>query len=604
MIRRKNKSASTGPGAQPQLSVAQAFGVAVRYMRAGQLRRADEACVKVLGADPMHLDALHLRGVVAFRVGQPERAVAIMERVIKLNPAHAQAQNDLGMILHGMGQHARAEMHLKKALEQSPKMATAYLNLGNVYRSSGQLTAAEKNYRRAIRLKPGLADAYGNLSLVQSNLGRAEDAEKTARKGIKVKPRYGLMHSRLASALDRQGLFDEAIAAHKKAIELQPGLAGPHLDLAYSLAGNGHIEQANASYKEVLKLDPQNVRALDGLVRLNRFTDYNDHIRNMEARVGSNRLSEPDRMLLIFSLAKVFEDIGDFARAFEYLQRGNALNRKSFTYSMATTNSMFSDIEEAFSAEAFSRFSGAGLADDTPIFILGMPRSGTSLAEQIVSSHPDVVGAGELSIMNTIAGKFVSDPTKPGFGEAVARASFEQFGELGRDYLDELRLYSKKARFITDKMPGNLLYVGLIKLILPNAKIVHCRRNPADNCLSIYKTYFASGGLHYAYDLKELGQYYRHYEKLMAHWHQVLPGFVFDLKYEDLIADQRGQTEKLLEWCGLDWSEDCMNFFNNKRLVNTASIAQVRQPVYKSSIRLSQKYGSALDPLLQALDEN
>ncbi len=218
-----------------------------------------------------------------------------------------------------------------------------------------------------------------------------------------------------------------------------------------------------------------------------------------------------------------------------------------------------------------------------------------------MSSHPDVTGAGELSLMNSLSAQFVRDPTNPDFCEAVEGADVEQFTGLGGDYLRALRLYSSDARFITDKMPGNMLYVGLIKLMLPNAKIIHCRRDPVDTCLSVYKNYFSSGGLSFAYDLGELGHYYREYESLMAHWHQVLPGFVYDLTYEELIADQRGQTQKLLEWCELDWSEDCMNFFQAKRLVNTASIVQVRQPVYKSSISLWKKYGSALNPLLEAL---
>ncbi|HHG89425.1 MAG TPA: sulfotransferase, partial [Devosia sp.] len=345
----------------------------------------------------------------------------------------------------------------------------------------------------------------------------------------------------------------------------------------------------------------ENVRALDGLTRLNRFTSHDDDIKNMEALFERKTLSAPEQMVLAFSLAKAFEDIGEYSLAFDYLQRGNSLNRKTFVFSKSAIDSLFSDIAEAFDAETFSKFSGAGNSDETPIFILGMPRSGTSLVEQVLSSHRDVTGAGELSIMNTIAGRFVADPAKPDFGEAVARASLEKFGGLGRDYMEQLRRYSSSARFITDKMPGNSLYIGLIKLILPKAKIVHCRRNAADTCLSIYKTHFSSGGLHYAYDLDELGHYYRHYEKLMEHWHQVLPGFVYDLNYEDLIGDQRAETERLLDWCGLDWSEDCMNFFNTKRLVNTASIAQVRQPVYSSSIRLWQKYGSALNPLLEAL---
>ncbi len=603
MSERKRNRTHSDPGAQQQLSVAQGFRLAVQHMRAGRLQQADEACTRVLGADPFHVDALHMRGVLAFQTGHKARAIEILGHVVKLNPTHAQAQNDLGMILHAMGKYARAEMHLKKALEHSPKMATAHLNLGNVYRSSGQLTAAEKNYLRAIRLKPELADAYGNLSLVQMQLGRAGDAAKTARKGVKVKPRYGLMYSRLASALDRQGLFEEAIAAHQRAIELQPGLVSVHLDLAYSLAGNGQMEQARARYREALKLDPENVRALDGLARLTKFSAYNDDIKAMENLFDRKTLPDPEQIVLGFALAKSFEDIGEYSRAFDFLQQVNALHRKTYSYSKAVSKARFANIREAFSGENLARFPDAGLADETPIFIVGMPRSGTSLVEQILSSHPDVVGAGELSIMNGLAAEFVKDPARPDFLEAVGVASTGQFVRLGRSYLEELRHHSRDARFITDKMPGNMLYIGLIKLMLPNARIIHCRRDPVDTCLSIYKNFFSSGGLHYAYDLEELGHYYRQYEDLMAHWHQVLPGFVYDLNYEDLIADQRGQTKKLLEWCALDWSEDCMNFFRTKRSVNTASIVQVRQPVYTSSVQLWKKYGSALDPLLEALAE-
>ncbi len=602
MAHRRNNKAQSGGAKPQQVGIKQAFAAAAQFMRSKNYDKADEICVKILGADPLHLGAMHLRGSIAYLGGRSDVAITIMQQILALKPDHAQAHNDLGMMLEAAGRHRDAEIHLKKALEIMPKMPGAHLNLGNVYRSTGRQSQAEKHYRRAIRLKSGLVEAYGNLSLVLVQQGRAEEGEKTARKGIRVQPRYALNYSRLGSCLDRQGRFDEAIAAHEKAIAIQPDLIEAYLDYAYTLAGNGDMEKSKAQYRKVLEFSPEHVMARASLAWMGKFSAYDDDIAQLEKLARREDLDRADRVTLSFALGKAFEDIGDYQQAFSHFKTGNALHRKSFTYSKAGIDSLFADITQTFDAELFSKFSGSGYPDRTPIFILGMPRSGTSLTEQILSSHADVVGAGELSLMNRVAGELVNNPEAPVFGEVMGDIPLAEFSGIGRKYIEQLRSYSQSSRFITDKMPGNMLYIGLIKLILPNAKVIHCRRSAPDTCLSIFKTSFSSGGLQFAYDLEELGQYYNHYRKLMAHWHKVLPGFVYDLEYEALIADQRGQTEKLLQWCDLEWSDDCMNFFRTKRTVSTASITQVRRPVYSSSVQLWRKYGDALNPLLAVLD--
>jgi hypothetical protein len=258
-------------------------------------------------------------------------------------------------------------------------------------------------------------------------------------------------------------------------------------------------------------------------------------------------------------------------------------------------------MEVAITEEMFRAYADAGSDDDTPIFIVGMPRSGTSLVEQILASHPKIFGGGEFLTLGSIIQRLAGFPEKaPRLSDIVSALSKEQITKIGEDYIAEVRRASADARHITDKLPGNFARIGVIALALPKARIIHVRRAPADTCISIFRNEF--GSLHtYAYDLAELGRYHRHYQRLMAHWHRVLPGRIYDIDYERLVADPQGESRRLVAYCGLDWSDDCLRYFDTRRSVRTVSAAQVRRPIYSDSVGAAARYGDAIAPLLTAL---
>jgi hypothetical protein len=321
----------------------------------------------------------------------------------------------------------------------------------------------------------------------------------------------------------------------------------------------------------------------------------------MQRAYESPGTRDSERMHFAFGLGKALADIGEHEKSFDYIAAGNRLRRQRINYAPAESEARFADIKGTFTPALFEAHAGSGDPDRTPIFVLGMPRSGTSLVEQVLASHPDVHGGGEFTLLNQLVGSLGTGNGPLRFSELFARIADADLAALGARYVRDLRGLSANARFITDKTPGNFLLIGMIRLILPNATIIHCRRDPVDTCISIYKTYFGAEGLRYAYDLGELGHYYRLYAELMEHWHGVLPGFVHDVDYEKLISDFNGEAPKILAACGLDWRDECRNFATASRPVHTASSAQVRQPIYNTSIGQGTRYGDRLAPLLEAL---
>jgi hypothetical protein len=333
-----------------------------------------------------------------------------------------------------------------------------------------------------------------------------------------------------------------------------------------------------------------------------KFTEIDSVVQTMEALYKDKvSTSDADQIDLGFALGKIYEDLGDYNKSFKFISEANQLKRKSYEYSIQDDRVYFQRIKKVFSPDFLASHAGSGNKDRTPIFIVGMPRSGTTLVEQILASHPMVFGAGELTVLVELAENVCrKGGTRTKYPECLSGFDADAFAEMGTDYLERVREFSQDATYITDKLPHNFLYVGLIKLILPNAKIIHCSRNPMDNCLSIFKTEFAVEHK-YAYDMVELGGYYNLNSDLMAYWNKVLPGFMYRLVYEDLVSDQQRQTRELLQFCSLPWDEACLNFDKTERRVRTASLVQVRQPIYKDSVELWKRYEMQLEPLRKAI---
>jgi tetratricopeptide (TPR) repeat protein len=417
-----------------------------------------------------------------------------------------------------------------------------------------------------------------------------------------VDPNNKDAYNNLGAALREQGDLNEAVASIQRALEIDQNYKEGYLNLGLALRARGDLEEAITHIQHALKIDPGYAEAHNALSSLVRHTEFDEQMRTMEALISRRGLADNQKMHLYFGLGKACEDIKEYGKAFGYLMQGNRLKRATVEYTTSDTREFFEKIKNVFSRDFISHHEGVGFRDDTPIFIVGMPRSGTSLAEQILASHPQVFGAGELRVLSSLTTKRCGNESGSTFPECIPDLDFKAFEALGSDYVKAIREYAQTSRHITDKMPHNFIYVGLIKLILPNAKVIHCTRDPMDNCLSIFKNYF--GGPHpYAYDMGELGDYYRLYQDLMEHMRQMLPDYMYELRYEELVSDQEKHTRQLLDYCELPWDESCLSFHNTKRTVRTLSATQVRRPMYKDSVQLWRRYETQLEPLRVALQK-
>lgn len=555
----------------------------------------------ILARDPRQVDALHLSGILALQAGRLNKAYDLLIRALRVWPDFAAARADIGLVLFNLDRLDEAAIHLNKALLLQPDMAAGLVNLGMVEHRRAGAAVALSYYRRAIALQPLMAEAHNNLAMALLDLSQASEAVSAATEAVRLEPKLAEAYQTLGKARDHLGDFDGAVVAHRQAIALQPQSAKLHADLSNTLLSYGYLKETADELRLALRLDRRNGEWHQQLSHLVKHLTRDDDIVAMETLMAEPGLPDSERMQLSFGLGKALDDIGETGAAFAHFVVGNGLRRQNLSYDPAQTAAQFADVMESFDAAAFERHQHSGFADSTPIFVLGMPRSGTTLVEQVLASHHDISGAGELSLLSTLVGQLNQQPGALQFSQLVPRLDGASLRQLGQGYVRDLRAYGPTTAHVTDKMPGNFLLIGMIKLALPRARIVHVRRDPVDTCLSIYKNLFANSGLRYAYDLAEIGQYYQHYAQLMEHWRSVLPGFVYEVGYEALVGDQEGETRRLFDWLGLDWDPASLNFQDNARPVHTASNVQVRQPLYSSSIGQVGKYGEAVGPLLQAL---
>jgi tetratricopeptide (TPR) repeat protein len=361
----------------------------------------------------------------------------------------------------------------------------------------------------------------------------------------------------------------------------------------------GLKEESRREYQRASSAFPGSIKAIFGRSEVVQYEAGHPDIARLETYLlegGAQPLN--DRTAVHFALGKAYLDAQDPARAFDHLRRGSRLKRDTFQYDASATAAWMARIAEVFSPSLMTRLSGAEAGDPSsvPIFVVGMPRSGTTLVEQILASHPQVQGAGELAALRLVADSAGAYP------DSALQLSPDRVRAMGRQYMARIAPLLTRPRLV-DKMPANFLYAGLIRLILPNARIIHCQRNAADTCLSCYTKLFAAEQL-FSYDLAELGRFHRDYERLMAHWRTVLPADrLIEVHYEDVVDDLPAQARRMVEWLGLPWDEACLNFHETKRVVRTASLSQVRQPIYATSKGRWRRYAPYLGPLLEELGD-
>jgi len=590
------KKKKMNPLDKKSAAVQQSLQKALQYHSENNLSQAEKIYRKILKSEPKHPTALHLLGVVSLQTGKFDIAVNFITKSLAVHPGHAEAHNNLGLALQMQGRYEESIASFQKALALNPHYVECCVNLGNAFQDQGLLDEAISSFEKVVSIAPGFAEGHNNLGQVLFEAERPEDAVEAYRKAILINPDYPEAYNNLGIALAGLGHFEEAVTNYLKALSYNPDFIEALRGLGMVYEQMGNFKEAQSVYRNIIDINPDLTEAYRYLSHIKKFTENDNDITLMEETYNSSRLNEEQRMHLAYALGKSMEDTGQYKEAFEYFKVGNTIKRKEYEYATEAQEAFFKRLETVFDPSLFIKHADTGSRDETSIFIVGMPRSGTTLVEQILASHPDVHGAGELECLEQIIASSCEGINAQDFPENLCAVDKIFFQDLGREYLEAVRKRAPDVKFITDKMPLNFRFVGFIKLILPNAKVIHTRRNPMDTCLSVFKNYFA--GVHeYSYDIVELGNYYNYYSSLMQHWNTVIPDFVYDIQYEDLIADQAGQTRSLLEFCNLKWDDRCLDFHNTKRPVKTASVEQVRRPIYRDSIQSWKRYKDQLQPL-------
>jgi tetratricopeptide (TPR) repeat protein len=562
----------------------------------GRLAEAESLYQALLDADRDHFDVLHALGILRCQQRRYEEARGLFLHALRQKPGSPEAHYNLATALEGLKHPEEAVLHYREALALRPDFYPAHNNLANVLKALDQREEAIVHYRRALAIRPDFAIAHNNLANTLQALGRRDEAETHYRRAIGFKPDYAEAHNNLANVLRVLGRGEEAVQCYRRALAFEPRYLEAHNNLGNALKELGQFEEAAASFKKALELDPKCVAAYHDLALATKVKADDPWLAAMEKLASdSDGLKPRDRAGLHFALAKTSEDLERHDEAFRHMLAANALKRHEIAYDEARTFARFARIQELVTAELLRQKAGSGDPSRAPIFILGMPRSGTTLVEQILASHPDVFGAGEIDDLTLLA------EAMP-YPEELPEASAEQLRALGASYVAGVRARAGAALWITDKMPSNFYYVGLIRLALPNARIIHTRRDPVDTCLSCFSKLFVGVAQPFSYDLRELGRYWRQYDALMAHWRQVLPeGAMLEIQYEELVADLETHARRLVAYCGLDWNDACLAFHETRRAVRTASAAQVRRPVYKSAVGRWRIYEEQLAPLIEEL---
>lgn len=561
---------------------------------------AQYQCALALIPDDAELhDAL---GGMLHAQGRLTEALMHYRQASALRPDDARLHYNLGLVLHDQGDRAASVTEYRRALARAPEDADIHYNLGIALYELGRHADSIASYQQAIALRPDDAATHYNLAAVLEALGRPAEAAGHYERTLALYPDHAGAHNRLGNVLCEQGRPTKAIPHYQRARALRPDDADILANLGKAYRDQGDLAAARKEFQSAIDLAPRRGRYYGALVSLMHVTSGDGVLAAMQMLAQDiTSLPRDDQIELRFALAKAHMDLEQPALAFDHLHAGNALKRRTIAYDEKAALAQFDRVRTVFTPALLRDRQAWGDPSDRPIFIVGMPRSGTTLVEQILASHPAVFGAGERSELPRGVANLRAPNINLGFPEIVPGLSDTRLRAFGREYLDAILPSAPTATRITDKMPSNFWFAGLIHLALPGARIIHVRRDPLDTCLSCFSLLF-TGDHPYAYDLGELGRYYRAYAALMAHWRQVLPpDAMFEVAYEDLVADLVPQVRRIVAYCGLDWDDACLDFMATQRPVRNASAPQVRQPIYRSSVGRWRPYAAFLQPLIEAL---
>jgi tetratricopeptide (TPR) repeat protein len=613
----------------------QLLETAVQHHRAGQLPDAEACYRQVLLLNPDHSDALHLLGTLCHQAGNNEMALELIHRAIRLDPQnpfiysnlgavyqamqrpdealeycrqavalapdYAEAHFNLGNVLARLGRSADASASYQQALALRPDHADAYIGLGNALKNLGRTSDAVACYQKALALNPNYVEAHFNLGCIFTDQARPEDAELCYHKALALRPNYAEAHYNLGMALQQQGRPDEAAQHYHQTILLRPDYADAHAALAELLIDAGQFEAARTALNHALTVKPGHPVSWAALTRLRKMTaddsDWLDTALGLLAQ-GESALSPDEAIKLQFALGKYYDDTAQYDAAFPAYRQAHTLKlqaSRATRFDRAEFSLLVDTLIANYSAHFMSQQRESASLSARPVLIVGMPRSGTSLLEQIIASHPDAFGAGELNFWWDMA-----QETRA--AELPGRLEPALIAEIADQHEQCLQRYSSHAARVVDKKPNNFLWLGFIHTILPQARIIHIQRNPVDTCLSIYFQDFTQAHS-YSDDLEDLAYYYREYARLMNHWRKVLPADrLMEISYEALVDDQAEWSRRAITFVGLPWDERCLDFHKTERNVATPSNWQVRQKIYSSSKARWHHYEKHLGVLLGLLD--
>ena len=598
----------------------------------GRLTEAERAYHDVLQADPGNEHALNLLGAVCVNSGRPTEALAYIRRAEHINAIDPDLQANLGLALKDTGDLEGAKAAFEESLRLRPQHPKTMNNLGNVLAALRRTNEAVALFRRALYIAPDYAECLSNLAAALLHRRQYAHALQAAERAIEIRPELAEAHNNRGEALAKLNRHPEAAASYRQAIALRADYEVARINLTAALKETGALVEARRLLEQVLERDPMNSLALNNLgtlleqlgqggdakacfrravasapsyanawyqlAHLDAAELSADDITSIEGLLHDRKTPAEDRSALAFALACVFEYRGDVDRHFNYLSLGQDIKRREAIYDRQRVADYHRALRQAFPAPI--RVSGDhGAIGPQPVFVVGMPRSGTSLTEQILATHPEVLGAGELGLMEETI-REAQRLSGQDFPNAIGELDGAQLRELGDYYLTGLIRRAGKARYIVDKTPMNFQYLGFIAAILPNARFIHCTREPIDNCWSIYKLPFES--VHsYAHDQESLGDYYVQYRELMAHWLRLYATRILDMRYESTIADFTQQSRRMTDFLGLSYEPEMRDFHRTERIVKTPSASQVRRPLYATSVGAWRPYVDKLRPLIAAL---
>jgi len=479
---------------------------------------------------------------------------------IKLNPNFIEGHYNLGKTQKELGKLSEAILSYKKAIEIKPDYAEAYNNLGNTQKELGKLSEAILSYKKAIEIKPDYAEAYNNLGNTQKELGKLSEAILSYKKAIEIKPDFAEFYNEIGGAQIELGKISEGVSSYKKAIEIKSDFA-----------------EAYNNYTDSVKIQ------------------INDPILlKLDKLINKKNLSEKDSTYLFFAMGKAQLDIGNSKKALQLINAGNSLRKKELKYKIKKSKDIFNKIKNNFKEFNIKNEETSPDSISQLIFIVGMPRSGTTLVEQILSSHSSIYGAGELDFLDNAINLIDWQNNKIQKKDII---------EIRKNYINELKKISKST-YTTDKMPLNFRWIGFIAYAFPNAKIIHVKRDVMATCWSNYKTNFSKGGLAFAFDQIDIAEYYKLYEDLMDFWRKKFSEKIYELNYDKLTENQELESRKMFNYLGLKWENSVLEFHNNNRIVQTASNIQVRKKMYRGSSQQWKKYTPWLQPMLNNLKKN